>query len=72
MFPVHTPEVAPTLVLPSINTVTFAEGAWEVRSRSEEEAMQRHRLPPPALISPPKPRLQTLQYLCSSVLRTRR
>ena len=31
------------LVLPSINTVTFAEGAWEVRSRSEEEAMQRHR-----------------------------
>ena len=30
--------------------------------------MQRHRLPPPALISPPKPRLQTFQYLCSSVL----
>ena len=31
------------LVLPSINTVTFAEGAWEVRSRSDDEAMQRHR-----------------------------
>ena len=30
-------------MVPSINTVAFAEGAWEVRSRSEEEAMQRHR-----------------------------
>ena len=31
---------AGALVLTSINTVTFAEGAWVVRSRSKEEAMQ--------------------------------
>ncbi len=32
------------LVLPFINTVTFADGACEARSRSKEEAMQGHRL----------------------------
>jgi len=26
-----------------MNTVTFADGAWEGRSRSEEEVMQGHR-----------------------------
>ena len=31
------------LVLPSINTVIFAEGACEARSRSEKEAMSGHR-----------------------------
>ena len=31
-------------VLTSINTVTFADGACEARSRREEAAMQRHRL----------------------------
>ena len=31
------------LVLPFLNTVTFADGAFEARSRREEEAMQGHR-----------------------------
>ncbi len=31
------------LVLPFLNTVTFAEGAFGARSRREEEAMQGHR-----------------------------
>jgi len=31
------------LVLPFINTVTFADGACEARSRREEESMQGHR-----------------------------
>ncbi len=32
-----------SLVLPFINTVTFADGACEARSRREEESMQGHR-----------------------------
>ncbi len=36
-------EFRKSLVLPFINTVTFADGACEARSRSEEEAMQGHR-----------------------------
>ena len=31
------------LVLPSINTITFAEGSYETRSRREEESMPSHR-----------------------------
>ena len=45
-----------------------ADGGCGRSLRWSSSKMQRHRLPPPALISPPKPRLQTLQYLCSSVL----
>ena len=36
-------EFAGLLVLPFINTVTFADGACEARSRREEESMQGHR-----------------------------
>jgi len=37
------PALPAGLVSRSINTMTFADGACEARSRSEEEAMQGHR-----------------------------
>ncbi len=39
----------------SINTMTFADGAWEGRSRSEEEVMQGHRRRRATLRSPATP-----------------
>ena len=46
-----------------------ADGGCGRSLRSSSSKMARHRLPPPALISPHKPHLHTLQYLRSSVLR---
>jgi len=52
-------------------TTRRADGFCGRSLRWSSSKMAKHRLPPPALISPRKPHLQTLPYLRSSVLRRR-
>ena len=45
-----------------------ADGGCGRSLRSSSSKMTKHRLPPPALISPHKPHLQTRHYMCDCVL----
>ena len=62
--------ILPDLVSHSINTITFADGSCEVRSRSEEEAMsghQRRRATPKIIHNPHQPEgWWRRRFLCCS------